>query len=322
MSVEKNPSWLIHVGCIKCGSTWMQRRLFPALQDVDFVGKRYVADEWGKPIWNGIVHDSEFSFDARKYAALLEAQASCLRNSFHIISSESLAGQPYDGPPDVVRSADRIKAIFPEAKILMVIRKQACFFESMYKQFLLNGGMLSFEKFRRSNTRHCRFDYEFMEFHRLAEYYIRLFGRENVCLLPFELLLKDHQAFADEVTTFLGCRKVTLTSSDKESVRKGFTPVFCRMVHRLNYFRKSGYCPMGIYGFPAISESFAGRFLSPYGWARGLAALIEKFTGPGELFTEEEKREFAMRYQESNRRLCELFPIFQEYGYDKVAVSR
>jgi len=64
-----------------------------------------------------------------------------------VLSYEGLSGELWRGNFDSKRNADRIHQTFPNARILIVVRRQGGPLESLYKQYLLTGGVLSMPEF-------------------------------------------------------------------------------------------------------------------------------------------------------------------------------
>lgn len=64
-----------------------------------------------------------------------------------VISSEILSGHPFSGGIASDDYARRLKAIAPDAKILVSIRSQMRILTSVYMQYLLRGGTMGPELF-------------------------------------------------------------------------------------------------------------------------------------------------------------------------------
>ena len=70
-----------------------------------------------------------------------------------MVSFPRLSGHPYSGGYDSRMIADRVAEVFPEARILIVIREQRSMIVSTYKQYVNAGGeaRLSTSSSRRSS---------------------------------------------------------------------------------------------------------------------------------------------------------------------------
>src|SRR5205085_3943899 len=109
------------------------------------------------------------------------------------------------------RNADRLREVFGEAKILVVIRSQINIVESFYKQYLRWGGIADFNAFLDGGWRsHIDFRPSHVDYVKLLKCYQSVFGRESVKVMLYEKLAEDPQKFADEVCGYLGCRPIEL----------------------------------------------------------------------------------------------------------------
>jgi hypothetical protein len=195
---------LLHIGYHKTGTTWLQRHVFGdsgtgfsqmggaqrliAVNPFDFRPK-WIRKQMGRKIG--------------------QAQAQGL---VPVLSSERLSGEPHFGGYDSELIADRLAAVFPDARILVVVREQTSMFLSIYKEYIRRGGAASLRQYLaapRDGYWMPQFRFEFLEYHRLITRYQELFGAEigefvglplvepqvrrlNVSLSAFALALKRH----------------------------------------------------------------------------------------------------------------------------------
>ena len=212
---------LLHVGLHKTGSTWVQKRLFKD-------SKRGFTDKTGEPrdniIKRLVMHDPLF-FDApataAHYAPTIEAaNASGLTL---VLSHERLSGHPSSGGIDRCIIAERLKATFPDARILVVIREQRALIASMYALHIRLGGVESLRRYLSTPEpgagRKHSFTFEMYEFDRLIAFYRSLFGESRVLILPLELLAREPQDFADRIGSFCGHPSVPLGPTKRLNVR-------------------------------------------------------------------------------------------------------
>jgi hypothetical protein len=197
---------LVHIGYHKSGSNWLRRHFFgDPRTGLGWVGK----SSKEHPV-RRIVAARPFEFDAAasraEFAPLVESiEAEGLTP---VVSFERLSGNPFSGGYDSKEIADRLKAVFPDARILVVIREQRSMIRSTYKQYVREGGALPVDRFMRPPTsksmRVPLFDLRHFEYHHLIGYYRRLFGPEAVLALAFEQFVADGRAFAARIGEFAG----------------------------------------------------------------------------------------------------------------------
>jgi len=186
MSVDQRP--VVHIGHSKTGTTWFQKSFYPAVTSHRFIDSKTVREALLAP--NGL------SFEADRARGLI-AEASAGLPA--LICDERLSGSNLAGglhgmvPPELAR---RIKAILPDARIVIGIRAQPSMLAASYSQYVKGGGTFSLLRFLFPDsyfyagspyrTQAPRFDLAHFDYQRLIRLYCDLFGKENVHVMLFE----------------------------------------------------------------------------------------------------------------------------------------
>lgn len=197
---------LIHIGYHKTATNWFQEPFFgnPASGYL-WLGKKPLTHPLHR-----LIRDRPLSFEAASVRAqfeplLAKAQAKGL---VPVLSSPRLSGHSYSGGYDSKELADRLKQVFPEARILMIIREQRSMIASTYKQYVKAGGACTLRQFLNPNWRRGfrvpAFDYGHFEYDLLIAYYQSHYGAENVLALPYELFVGDGREFVEQIARFAG----------------------------------------------------------------------------------------------------------------------
>lgn len=188
---------LIHIGYHKTGTTWLQNEIFTSESDY------FIPVSNNKRGQSTLARDFIFSteeyllnsFDDNelviKHNLNSIIQTSSEDNGrIPVISYERLSGSPHSSGFDSSIIARRIKNAFPNAKILIVIREQDSWMLSNYFQYLSEGGTHGINKYLNTKYDGKRpgFSPGHIEYHFLIEDYQEKFGKENVLVLPYELL--------------------------------------------------------------------------------------------------------------------------------------
>ena len=201
-SDRRGHAWpLVHVGYHKTGTTWLQRHLFK-VPDRGFLCPRRVQ------IYQALVLPNPLDFDAATargtFAPLLEEAK--LRGLVPVLSHERLGGHFETGGYDSKEIAERVAAVFEEARVLICIREQESMILSAYKQHLKRDGCLSLRTFVTSTGVYYgpRFSLTQYEYDRLIRCYQRLFGKDRVLVLPFEQFKTKPEHFASRLSDFCG----------------------------------------------------------------------------------------------------------------------
>lgn len=212
------PTW-IHIGFPKCASTSLQRDFFVKSAQISYVGR---SDDWHD------LRESQHIF-LMKLATLDDAHYQLCENEVKIGLKTALAAQ--SGVVDVISDellvssyrpylrgipvADsylimhRLKEIFPDAKILMVIRDQVKFLSSMIGQLMRNNHVV-FDADDFMNE-HMQFAKQglgsflnLIDYNRIYEMYAGLFGADNIHLVLLESLAKEPERQMDYLLQKMG----------------------------------------------------------------------------------------------------------------------
>jgi hypothetical protein len=132
----------VHIGLHKTATTTLQRQVFPALPGVHFVDSTHAAA--AGVIYACQVQDPIY-FDSSKARAVLDGAFSA--DQVNLISSESLSGSLYSaigkrGLDHRHSIIENLQRTLPEAKILLVLRRQEQYARSVYRQYVTRGGVL------------------------------------------------------------------------------------------------------------------------------------------------------------------------------------
>ncbi len=194
---------LLHIGYHKTGTTWLQQHVF-SNRRLGFVSPFRKQDE----LPSLLIYPNPLDFDAvGARARLLPAVEAATRQGLApVLSSERFSGYPDSGGYDSKEIAQRLATVFPEARVLIVIREQRAMILSAYKTSVRAGGGCSLAEYlhppERGRGRLPGFDLEFFNYHRLVDCYRSLFGGENVLVLPYEQLREAGVDYVLRIASF------------------------------------------------------------------------------------------------------------------------
>lgn len=203
---------LLHIGYHKTGSTYLQNRVFDGaifafgtISDDDRFLKKEICfqhiDLFDQP---GV---------AQRFKAACSEIASAGR--YPVYTNESLSGQLFSGGIESLRTAQRLKAAAPSARVLIVIREQNSILLSSYNQFVRHGGRDTLAQFLTNETNgFLRFHRSHFAYHHLIKGYQDAFGPDKVLVLPYEMLAVDPIEYIDRILQFCGLPKTTLDTTE------------------------------------------------------------------------------------------------------------
>lgn len=304
-------SVLVHIGYHKAASTWLQRELF-----VDRTGYRWLGKRPRSHPVRRLVRDRPLEFDGvdvrRAFDRLIvDAEQA---GAVPVVSFERLSGHPFSGGFDVDLIGERLAQVFPDARVLIVVREQRAMIVSTYKQYVQVGGAAPLRQFLEPpvgrSLRVPLFDWRYFEYDHLVRHYHRLFGEEHVLTLPYELFARDGRAFVKRIAD-LGGRSIpgdvieTLRYRRRSNrARSALTIAAVRRLNRFTEHTELNPAPVG--------EWRSAARLSD--WLQRTEALDTGLTKSLEARSQENLRravdEWASdRYADSNRRLADLIGV-------------
>lgn len=192
---------LVHIGYTKTGTHWLQRKLF-----VDENGYRCLR----KRASGRFVTDRPLEFEAASVRSAFEPMLDAAEEAgvLPVVSHERLSGHPASGGHDSDRIAVRLREVFPDARVLVVVREQRSMIASSYKQYVKMGGACTIAQFvdspKAPSARVPLFDARHFEYHHLLEHYQRIWGVDEVLALPFEQFVADGRGFVERIADFAG----------------------------------------------------------------------------------------------------------------------
>ncbi len=193
---------LLHIGYHKTATTWLQEHVFPNSKAGFYRITRPEVLQSTFARLNPFGFEPDVAYE--QFApGIREAQA---QNLVPVLSAERLSGSPHSGGHDSKIIADRLVAVFPNARVLVMIREQTSMIVALYKQYVKMGGPGSLQQYviaPPGDHRVPLFRFDFLEYHRLIGYYQGLFGVANVLVLPYELLQTRPQGFLERLGGFL-----------------------------------------------------------------------------------------------------------------------
>ncbi len=193
---------IVHIGYPKAASTWLQKEVFPLFKEkCELFIKNRITRE--------LFEDYAGKFNVENYIKNFTTDKDCL-----ILSDERFMGGVLTGGMNGFAwqaVATRIKKVFPEAKIIIVIRNQIDIIASAYSHYIRYGGTFSFKKFYYSPgyyvvQKAVLFNKNFFDYYNVYSFYASLFGKNNILVIPYEILLSSPLEFVSQIEDFSGIR--------------------------------------------------------------------------------------------------------------------
>jgi hypothetical protein len=304
---------LIHIGYHKTGSTWLQRFVFQS-RDLGFT--RLLGDLKGKFV---ATHDLRFDADATRAAIRPKLELALAEGLVPVVSEEHFSGDLNQRMNDSVRIADRLAAVFPDARVLIVIREQRAMILSTYRQHVMNGGLLSLEAFVAGGVWWHAFPFELRQYayDQLIAHYHTRFGADNVLVLPYELLRRDGRDFVSRILDFAGAEPRNPGALDAlpfaTALNVGQPAAGLAVRHYVNRHLRLDCTPWGRFRH----RTLAGRVLLAAAWRAGTLAPAVLNRRLDQRMRDVIASAVGRSYRKSNARTSKLIGIdLAEFGYD------
>lgn len=187
---------IIHIGYQRTGTSFLQKFIFPQCQKHSFHGHV----EMLKYGLIDVAWRADRSIDYDHLIATYRVKED------HIISLESFIGPVREGSTLIDVIPFRLKQIFGDktVKILITIRKQDEWLKSYYAQWIASGGTMKFLYFISNKLGGHRFDPKTLDYLTTYMTYVKVFGEENVLVLPQELMKNNQTSFLTVLNEFTG----------------------------------------------------------------------------------------------------------------------
>lgn len=219
---------LIHIGMHKTGTTWLQAGLFHRHS----AGFHDLTHKLGVPgTLDLLVRTPDLAFSAEQARSAFADDLSYAHDNglVPVLSHERFSGYPPGGSYDRTIIAHRLAATFEKPRVLLVIREQVSHIDSLYGQYVADGGHLPLRRFLEGNSpflgRKPEFHLDIFRFDSLIAFYRDVFGPENLLVLPFEQMKADSLAFVRRIASFAGTPPVheLPNASKKRNKRRPMT---------------------------------------------------------------------------------------------------
>lgn len=232
MSNDSLPPLTLHIGLPKCASSSLQRFLQNAETPYFYMGK-FKRDHRGLAYQNEEIEaifrttiplSSEIIFNYEEIRSRLKAYFAEYnpQNKPALLSEEVMSGMGVimhqnNRQLDPYIILHRMKQLFPNLKLLLIIREQFKYLQSYYSELISQGYNIAYDIFVRKHIReHAGLGY-ILKYDEFASFLIRTCG--EVYILPFESLIRQD----DLATSTLAKLDISFTQ-DFPKARKSALP--------------------------------------------------------------------------------------------------
>lgn len=304
------PKTIIHIGLPKCASTFLQKNIFPL-----YAGVNHNSSNAIRTVVARYIDDSIKESEAKKTISSL-----IKNNEKYILSKESFCGTHSTMYVDYKQNLQKIETLFPTAKAIIIIRKQSDFLQSLYNQAIRKGITKSAKKFlcleklqpltttniktNLKNTQHVNF--RCLNYNNLIKSYQKAYGKNNILVLPMELLQQEPSTFIEKINIFceekLPCPPSSLNKINTSTSQTGLYGQ--RFINNFKGFNKKQQIRRALYHIVSISINTITHLID-------MICFI-----PNKPLSKNEIKIIDNYYADNNKKLSTLIDIdLQKYGY-------
>lgn len=208
-----NKRIVLHVGLPKAATAFMRRAVYPRLDST----KVFHSQTYFKNEINVLIEGEYKGVDVEKFRENFKRKSEKISQDTILLCEFSLSGNPVIPGNDYesfYERTDFLKKAFPSANIIIILRNQIDWLVSIYRNIIESGETLSMDEFlnfnggkfiRRSCVRQYYVDALCFDFSSMCDYYVKLFGRENVHVFFQEDLKNDPENFIKDLQKVIGC---------------------------------------------------------------------------------------------------------------------
>lgn len=240
---------VIHLGLHKTATKFLQVDFFPKLKDYFYIPKHTYEREF----LDILLHDDTPVFEAKK-EALKSTISKLSENSKNvIISNELFSGNPFFRYSTRFTCLKRLHELYPNAKLILSLRGQKGMIDSLYREYILQGGVKGIEDFIAGRLPRNKsilsvdptMDPETLKYGPYLDEICKLFGRENLHVVAYEKMIQDFEGFIQGLADFL-CHDVSGLNVSQERRHSSLDNSYLKLLRQTNQLHRSALHHGGI----------------------------------------------------------------------------
>lgn len=299
---------IIHIGLSKTGSTFLQSKVFPFLENTFSITPPAATLE-GTPLhflfYQTVRPDRKKRLSNEEDRKAIFNYVSSLTSDNIILSNEHFSTVQFRYKSEY-NCFEELKKIFPEAKIFLVLRKQDEWAQSAYNTTVrMPGRRKPLNELWQYNNNRFADDSKVrtINWYELVKEAYSYFGKENVFVTTYELFADEPKKFLSEFYNFFEIPPYY--PEDYNKVNFKLKEIRVEPLNEL-YDIAIEKLPYKLQKVIKKNSKFIKKFIGK----------LYRYTYHIEFFTPQQKQQILDIYSESNKKLAELVGIdLSKYGY-------
>lgn len=237
----------LHLGIHKTATKYLQEDVFPAIKDIAYLARA----KYERDLLDSLLHQDVLTFNYHKDEIRDAFLAKAGQGDLPLlISNELFFGNIFYHNNNRYSLLLKLKTLFPEAKIMLSIRGQRQMIDSIYREYIVQGGCGEIAEFLNPQTPRNKsilsytpsLDPESLKYGEYLDSIAELFGIDNCLFLPYEMLIKDSPSYLRQILEFLGstAKAEDFSQQKRHGSMSNRTLNFLRIINKLHYSAMHG----------------------------------------------------------------------------------
>jgi len=201
----------LHIGLFKTATKYLQRNVFPFMKGYRYIRRR----EYEKTLLKRIIF-SDYMVFRREVGDIRRRFIRLMGDHENIILSHELfSGNPMFQSFDRYILALKMKDIFLHPKIIIGIRGQKYIIDSLYREYIAQGGTKRFEEFTYNRNSlpksilsyDAHLDLKTLRYGDYLDFLCECFGKDNLYIFPYEKIQKKEESFIEDLCRFMSVNR-------------------------------------------------------------------------------------------------------------------
>ena len=167
---------LIHIGYHKTASTWFQRVGYRSGNNIELVNDENKGGDGF--FYKNFIEPSNFQFNKDKFNDEFFSKFYKKNKKFKIICDENLSGHSWTGNRSDIL-LERLFEVFGYVKIVIIIRRQLDMIQSLYRNYVMSGGLLPYFKLIKDINLEGHLIFEKLKYNLLIKAYQKKFKKKK-----------------------------------------------------------------------------------------------------------------------------------------------
>jgi len=315
----------LHLGFPKTATTFLQNQYFSKHPDLHFLGTPFVSEKMCQLLEGDLRTKEDIFLNLDKMKSDVECEIeNCFplqkTGNIKVLSYESYSLTDSFHDTNLSRSEylRRLKYLFPDSKVILVIRNQLKYPFSYFNTILKGGGTLSYKNFLKWSLTHKDNNYlPQLKYDKYIDLVHEYFPKENIKIICYEEILSNYQEVLNQVSDFLDVQKIEVNWNNDNASMSYLSYILRRYLNKVIRYD----CGLERYSLPTRVAGGNGIGWKAY-YKHATLKFFEildktlKLKAYKPSMDSKTKNELINEFKDSNQRLIDVYHLpVDKYNY-------